>query len=749
MTTRHKCVLAAGPGREPARSYTSDLEYLADEMRWIEARCSRISDAANLHLLREGRAETASTPREDEGTIKRLTAMFRVHSRQERALRARMDRRLARARNTGFRPALCLLAETCGLSAPERTTLLLALAPAFSTTVGDLLTRGLGVKNASAVGVSVEGVFRFLEFTMEQRIAGRRMFSRNAPLVKNDLIRLKDPSGGMGPAGLLAATVIVPPRIVQYLMGDSTPGEEYQDFSSVEEPRATFDQLVIDDADRERILSIVDHHDQYLRCRAAWGFDRLIRYGRGAMMLFHGKPGTGKTLAAHAIAHRMGKKILLVEIPAFLRGSDIERKLSGLFREARLMDAVLFFDECEAFFQDRALGNRLMAVLLTELERFEGFAILATNAPERLDRALDRRMLVRVSFPEPDRDARLAIWRKHIPAEAPVAPDVDLAALAAKYPLTGGLIKNAVLMAVAEAFREGGESATIRMANLERAASDQLRTSGDALFVLRKAQARMADLVLPDDLCSRVNELISAARTRSDVLHRWGIGRHLSRGKGVSALMTGDPGTGKTLCAEAVAGELGRPFLCASVPEIVSMWVGETEKNLSRLFRYAAATGAVLFLDECDSLLAARDGLAVRGHDLKAVNVLLDQIERHEGVVLLATNFPGILDRALRRRIVYHLVFPMPNAAQRAKIWRGLVPDSAPLAPDVDFNDLGRRFEISGGHIKNAVFKAAFRAAEAATAITQGLLAAAAREELEAAAPRKRVGFTATPTRPG
>jgi len=214
------------------------------------------------------------------------------------------------------------------------------------------------------------------------------------------------------------------------------------------------------------------------------------------------------------------------------------------------------------------------------------------------------------------------------------------------------------------------------------------------------------------------------------VLERWGIGAHLSNGKGVSALLYGDPGTGKTLCAEAVASELHRPLLTASIPALASKWVGETEMNLEALFREARVQGAVLFLDEADSLLMERgEGRASR-HDDSAVNVLLKLMERHDGVVLLATNLPDRLDRALSRRLTYRLCFPLPDAGLREQIWRRLLPDSVPTG-ELDFCGLGRRYDLSGGQIKNAVFKAAYRAAAAGGELSQIILERAAKEELE------------------
>jgi SpoVK/Ycf46/Vps4 family AAA+-type ATPase len=209
----------------------------------------------------------------------------------------------------------------------------------------------------------------------------------------------------------------------------------------------------------------------------------------------------------------------------------------------------------------------------------------------------------------------------------------------------------------------------------------------------------------------------------------------------VAALFYGEPGTGKTLTAEAIAGELNRPLLVASIPAVLSKWVGQTESNLARLFERAQKQEAVLFLDEADSLLMERGAGRASRHDDAAVNVLLELIERHDGVTLLATNRPERLDRALARRLAYRLQFALPGAEERAAIWRGLLPDTVPVEGALDFVALGRVFELSGALIKNAVFKAAFRVASRGGTLTQAALEQAAAEELES---RVGVGLPAT-----
>jgi SpoVK/Ycf46/Vps4 family AAA+-type ATPase len=739
---RRPSLLAAPPVADAAvdQPYASDLEYLQDELAWIHARINRIHLGFGLEPAGASASLYLAANDESQPDPRELAELHASAHTTEAHARDHIDARLAASRAAGRPVALDRLCAQVGLDGFERQVLLLAVAPIFSRTFGDQFPR-LHVGGGSS-SLDVETTFQFAEFSYAERIQRRPVFAPKGALSANDLVQVNVRSRLTAPEDLLGACLQLSQPTFQFLIGHVGLGDEFQHFSSLEEPRAILDQIVLPEADRRRILSVVDRHDQYLQCRADWGLDELIRYGRGVLMLFHGKPGTGKTMTAHGVARHLGKRVLNVDIPAFLESREADRFLPGLFREARLHNALLFFDECETLFASRRYGNALMTLLLSEIERFEGVAVLATNLPEMLDDAFDRRILVKVHFAEPDRLARADIWRKHLPAPqpdtgrggVPLAADVDLQALADRYELTGGYIKNAVLAAVATVVHEGAEARQVTMAVLEQAAKDQLRRFDDPDSVLHWPKARLIDVVLAPGVRDQVRELVDAARHRRTALERWGIGCHLSAGKGIAALLSGPPGTGKTLCAEAVANELHRPLVIAQVPALLSKWVGETEQNLSGQFASATRHGAVLLFDEADALLTDRDEAAHR-HDVSMVNVLLQLIERHDGVVLLATNRAEALDRALARRLGWHLRFSLPDGRLRAAIWRAHLPDTVPTLAGIDFDRLGRTFAMTGGHIKNAVFRAAFRAARDERPLCQLDLELAAAEETEVLEP--------------
>src|ERR1051325_4928529 len=224
-----------------------------------------------------------------------------------------------------------------------------------------------------------------------------------------------------------------------------------------------------------------------------------------------------------------------------------------------------------------------------------------------------------------------------------------------------------------------------------------------------------ADVILPPTTRRTLDDALAQVRTHTLIFTRWGLGERHASGLGLAFNFAGPPGTGKTICAEAIAHELRMKLLVVNYAEVESMWVGETPKNVVAAFRAAAEQNAVLFFDEADAIAARRPAADTMPHMREAnitVNVLLRELEEFNGVVIFATNLAANFDPAFERRIRTHVRFEMPGVAERERIWRvQFHPSKPPLARDVDFGALAERYPVSGGDIKNAVIKAAVIAA--------------------------------------
>ncbi len=216
---------------------------------------------------------------------------------------------------------------------------------------------------------------------------------------------------------------------------------------------------------------------------------------------------------------------------------------------------------------------------------------------------------------------------------------------------------------------------------------------------------RLSDLVLVPATREGLEDALAEVRHKRLMYRDWGLGKVVRKSKGLSLLFAGPPGTGKTMAAEAIAAELGRPLHVVDYAQLENLWVGETEKNIEAVFDQARAAQAVLFFDEADSVFHRRGSLAAPWTN-RDVNVLLNRLENHAGIVILATNLARVLDRALDRRIDIAVEFPLPGPEERREILRRLMPKAAPLAPDVDLDAVARKYPLSGGSILNVVRQA-------------------------------------------
>ena len=225
----------------------------------------------------------------------------------------------------------------------------------------------------------------------------------------------------------------------------------------------------------------------------------------------------------------------------------------------------------------------------------------------------------------------------------------------------------------------------------------------------------LADVVLPPQTRRTLEHALAQVRNHNLIFGRWGLGERHTAGRGLAFNFAGPPGTGKTICAEAIAHELGMKLLVVDYAQAESMWFGETPKNIVAAFRAAVEQNAVLFFDEADAIATRRSAGAILPHDRESnltINVLLRELEAFNGIVIFATNLAANFDPAFERRIRTHVLFEMPGMEERARIWELQIhPKKTPLAPDVDFRWLAERYQVSGGDIKNAVIKAAAAAA--------------------------------------
>jgi hypothetical protein len=264
----------------------------------------------------------------------------------------------------------------------------------------------------------------------------------------------------------------------------------------------------------------------------------------------------------------------------------------------------------------------------------------------------------------------------------------------------------------------------VRLPRLRGPATRQGVPALGHVATLVRRQHDWSQLVLAPMTLALLHEVAGAIAQRETVHEDWGLADRSGRGRGVAVLFSGASGTGKTMAACVLARHSGRPLYRVDLAGVVSKYIGETEKNLDRVFTAARGADAVLLFDEADALLGKRSEVK-DAHDRYAnleVAYLLQRLEEHDGVVILASNLPRNIDTAFARRLHYVVEFPRPGRELRERIWRGILAPPVPTAPDLDFAALAARFELTGGEIQNLVLEAAFAAATRGEAIGQAAL---------------------------
>lgn len=230
----------------------------------------------------------------------------------------------------------------------------------------------------------------------------------------------------------------------------------------------------------------------------------------------------------------------------------------------------------------------------------------------------------------------------------------------------------------------------------------------DEVGMLKEPEYKLEDVVLNENLKDKVMFFLSALKEPG--MEALEIDKTIKKSKGVNFLFYGPPGTGKSMLAEGVASYLGKKLLIVETPKIFGRWVGETDKAITRIFRVAKNNNLVICMDEADSLLYNRN-YAVQEHEIRFVNIMLQEMERFEGVAIFTTNMDNLLDPAVERRISLRIKFELPDEKMRADIWRAHIPPTVKVADDVDFLLLAKRFEFAGGYIRNTVLNALRRVA--------------------------------------
>jgi SpoVK/Ycf46/Vps4 family AAA+-type ATPase len=564
---------------------------------------------------------------------------------------------------------------------------------------------------------SIDLVLNLLCPSFETKLAARQRFMPDAPLRQYHLLHLFDDRSHHQPP-LLSQYLRADAQVVNYLLGSDTLDARLLPYARYTMPQTRLADLRLPADIKQRLIQLIQGKSTYHKA--------LIFY-------FRGPYGVGKQTTAEALCRESGIGLLAVDGERLLNAEEAAfgTVIRLAAREALLHNAALYWAGFDAVLaNDKAAARK---ALVQELESRQGVTFLAGDTAWEPVDALHDAAFVRIEFPRPGYAERLQLWAMSLDSHTPREADVDLRALANKFRFSGGQIRDAAATARNLARWRDPEHRQMTMADLSVACRLQSNHKLDMLAHKIMPHYTWDDIVLPRDRLQQLREICHYVKYRARVYDDWGFDRKLSLGKGLNVLFAGPSGTGKTMAAEIIAGELGLDLYKIDLSTVFSKYIGETEKNLARIFAEAETSNAILFFDEADALFGKRSEVR-DAHDRYAnieVGYLLQKMEEYEGIVILATNLRKNMDDAFVRRMHCTVEFPFPTEQERRRIWAAISPDDTPRTSDLDLDFMARRFEMAGGNIRNIALAAAFLAAADGGAITMAHLIHATKREYQ------------------
>ncbi|HEX8492154.1 MAG TPA: AAA family ATPase [Pyrinomonadaceae bacterium] len=611
--------------------------------------------------------------------------------------RIEIDARVEASLLAGLNLPLVRLSRLFALTPFETKTLLLCIAPDLDYKYATLYAyvQNDVTKKHPMVNLALNLFCR----TREERLLQRRAFTPDGALLRHQLVRLFDDAQEREPT-LLSRFMKADERASDFLLEHDRIDKRLHAFTE-------------NGSDRLAGRLCEQALPAELKTKLSRAAEASI--DKDAVFLLHGPYGVGKRAAAEAICAEQKTPLLVADLrQAVAAEQSFALTLSLLRREAKLRGAALYLNHLEVLLTDEALMKERLLILARELGRPDCLIFLASETPWHPIGLWQKTCFLSFKFPLPEYPLRLKLWKRALAnCGYKLEPNVDVATVAGKFILSGGQIRDAVREVTHLLKLRATKRRRISMDDLHAAARDQSNQSLSRLAQKIEPVYEWKDIVLPPRAMQQLREVCISVKYRHVVHSQWGFDGKLSLGKGLNVLFSGPSGTGKTMAAQILAHELSLDLYKIDLPSVISKYIGETEQNLSRIFREAESSNAIIFFDEADAIFGKRSEVK-DAHDRYAnieVAYLLQRMEEYEGIVILATNLSKNMDDAFARRMRHSVEFPFPDAAYREHIWRNIFPAEAPLASDVDLGFLSSQFELSGGNIRNVALAAAFLAA--------------------------------------
>lgn len=553
--------------------------------------------------------------------------------------------------------------------------------------------------------------FNILEIPFEEKIKFRNNIRKGSFfqkfILKQELF--------LDESTFLSSELIIDERIVDFIINGNNLDVQIKELISEYIP-------VMDDKNLSYKLKVVEDIDRTIN-----NF-YINAYGEKCIYIFlHGDKGVGKKSIIKNYVDLNCVKLIIADLKILsLREVPLRESIKKILREAVLREAFVCFENYSCIEKDLEDRDILLKDFFISLEFFNQPVFVLSEEKYKPNKYFNESAIVSFNVERPVYEERIELWEYYLKSNN--LDGFSSSELAAKFNFTPLQINNAAKSTSSKLLLDNENRKVIYEACYEQVDSKLTEKT-----VKVKATYTWEQLVLPEEQKKYLKDACNQVKNRYTVYEKWGFGKKLAYGKGLSLICAGPPGTGKTMSAQVVANELNLELYRIDLSQIVSKYIGETEKNLDMIFNEAKLSNAILFFDEADSLFGKRS--EVKSANDKYANMetayLLQKIEEYEGISMLATNYLNNIDKAFLRRINYVITYPFPNAMSRKQIWIGMFPVEAPLDEDVDFDYLSKTFEIAGGNIKNVVVYSAFIAAEEKKCISMRHILYAAKYELQ------------------
>jgi SpoVK/Ycf46/Vps4 family AAA+-type ATPase len=721
--------------------YKNSLDHILHELKWLDLQLANgvfkfrnrqggqeLNEYSGLYIT-DNEIDNALKP----GTIDKCSTypenLQAIIQETEESIKTRLESTL----KFGINLSLIQLSKRFELSLFETRIILFCLAPEIDSKYERIYAylHNDVTKRRPTMGLILDTFCN----SIEEKARFRKYFMQSSKLFKFSLLKFKGLKDGDISWHMLSSPIHIDEHITSYILNNQDKLDwRIEPFATLLKPwendeRSLSNQFFIFNDLKKRILSIVKKRSQ--------NSNITNLKSQKTILYFIAPNGTGKKTLAKEISRELGLPLMIADLSrSESYKADFEDMMALLFKELIIQNAILFIDNFNYIWKNetiidseleiRSSNSKLstdydmkLNILLRNIESSpQQIIILSGESELPLDRFGYRQYPITIKLPEFSYVTRKNLWSESL-NDYDLDEDVNIDDLSTKFHFNAGQIKNALLDVNNAHLLKNGHDDNIRshITSSELYEACRLQSSRRISSLAKRLDLdyTLEDIILPPDKKRQIVEILNIIKFKNQVFYDWGFEEKLSFGKGLNILFAGESGTGKTMTAAIIAKELNLDLYRIDLSSIVSKYVGQTEKNINKIFNEAKASNAIVFLDEADAICGKRSEVK-QAQDRYAnieINFLLQKLEEHEEIVILASNLAKNIDDAFVRRMHCWIEFPSPDLESRLRIWKNMFPEKAPLDTNtVDFNFLAKQFQITGGIIKNIAISSAFLAKE-------------------------------------